>query len=92
MVGCNCVDTCGDDTCPCFSLPGLDVANECGSMCACGIQCGNRFTQNGISVRLKIVRVRRKGWALCADQFIHRGDFICEYAGMYYFNFFPSFS
>ena len=24
-MGCNCVDKCGDDTCPCLSLAGLDV-------------------------------------------------------------------
>ncbi|XP_028766860.1 histone-lysine N-methyltransferase SUVR3 [Neltuma alba] len=85
VSGCDC-DTCGDagdedDRCPCSRLAGLDVANECGPRCKCGMQCGNRLSQKGISVRLKIVRDRRKGWGLFADQLIRKGQFVCEYAG-----------
>lgn len=85
VSGCDC-DTCedvGDDDsrCPCSSLAGLDVASECGRSCRCGLECGNRLSQKGITVRLKIVRDRRKGWGLYADQLIQKGQFICEYAG-----------
>ncbi|KAK4282096.1 hypothetical protein QN277_013512 [Acacia crassicarpa] len=85
VSGCDC-DTCGDvgdeyNRCPCSNLAGLDVANECGLSCKCGLQCGNRLSQKGISVRLKIVRDRRKGWGLYSDQLIQKGQFVCEYAG-----------
>ncbi|KVI00025.1 histone-lysine N-methyltransferase SUVR3 [Cynara cardunculus var. scolymus] len=79
---CEC-ERCDGDTvaCPCsrLKLPGLKW--ECGSCCTCGLECGNRVCQRGLSVRLKVVRSRRKGWGLHADQFIRGGDFICEYAG-----------
>ncbi|KAI9093700.1 hypothetical protein K1719_027149 [Acacia pycnantha] len=76
-------DGVGDEEnrCPCSNLAGLDVANECGLSCKCGLQCGNRLSQKGISVRLKIVKDRRKGWGLYSDQLIQKGQFVCEYAG-----------
>lgn len=68
--------------CPCFSgLEEVGIVSECGPSCGCGSECGNRLTQRGISVRLKIVRSVNKGWGLCADQCIKQGQFICEYAG-----------
>lgn len=81
-AGCNC-QRCGDgSSCPCLRLEGLEgVATECGSSCACNLDCGNRETQRGVSAKLKIVRVAGKGWGLFADQPIREGQFVCEYAG-----------
>lgn len=58
-----------------------EVVIECGISCNCELNCGNRETQKGVSVQLKIVRVFNKGWGLFAAQFIHSGQFVCEYAG-----------
>ncbi|ESQ49723.1 hypothetical protein EUTSA_v10021023mg [Eutrema salsugineum] len=79
--GCEC-QRCEEGSCACLSLAGVEeIANECGSGCGCGLDCPNRVTQKGISVRLKIVRDEKKGWSLYADQLIKKGQFICEYAG-----------
>lgn len=68
--------------CPCYSgTEETGIVSECGPECKCGPECENRFTQRGITVRLKIVRDHKKGWCLFADQPIPRGKFICEYAG-----------
>ncbi|KAG2703498.1 hypothetical protein I3760_06G140600 [Carya illinoinensis] len=81
VSGCDC-NRCEDQAgCPCIGFDGMDVATECGPSCECGLECGNRSTQRGVSLCLKIVRDRRKGWGLCADQFIEEGQFVCEYAG-----------
>ncbi|KAL4654361.1 hypothetical protein ACB092_01G372600 [Castanea dentata] len=84
VSGCDC-ERCDDedpDGCPCFSeMDELDMANECGPSCGCGLECENRLTQRGVSLRLKIVRDGRKGWGLYADQFIEKAQFVCEYAG-----------
>lgn len=68
-------------------LLGLDklemgIMSECGPSCECGLDCRNRLTQRGLSVKLKILRDERKGWGLYADQLIRRGQFVCEYAGI----------
>ncbi|KAJ4970348.1 hypothetical protein NE237_003447 [Protea cynaroides] len=57
------------------------VMTECGPSCACGLDCEYRSTLRGISIRLTIVKDRRKGWGLHAAQFIRHGMFVCEYAG-----------
>lgn len=91
-VGCECrncsLEIDGEFDCPCSTLrpPGLideeiGVMTECGANCTCGMECGNRLTQRGVAVRLKIVRDLKKGWGLHANQFIRRGEFVCEYAG-----------
>lgn len=78
--GCNC-HRCGSD-CPCLRLEGLEeVASECGPSCGCELGCGNRASQGGISIRLKIVRDLKKGWGLFANEAIKSGQFVCEYAG-----------
>ena len=64
------------------------MMSECGLGCGCGSDCGNRVTQRGVSVGLKIVRDGRKGWGLLAAQFIPKGQFVCEYAGTIFFFFF----
>ncbi|XP_010245028.1 PREDICTED: histone-lysine N-methyltransferase SUVR3 isoform X2 [Nelumbo nucifera] len=86
---CSRVTKDGDLECPCWSIqPELmgsclvsEMMTECGSSCVCGLDCANRLTQQGVSVRLKIVKHRRKGWGVEAAQFIGCGKFICEYAG-----------
>jgi histone-lysine N-methyltransferase SETMAR len=81
--GCDC-EQCGiNEDCPCLGLRAeLDeLTRECGPSCGCGLECGNRVSQRGILVKLKIVRSEGKGWGLFADQFICNGDFVCEYAG-----------
>ncbi|KAJ8763166.1 hypothetical protein K2173_025551 [Erythroxylum novogranatense] len=78
--GCGC-DGCGEEWAQGLPGMGLEIVSECGPCCGCGLECGNRLTQRGISAKLKIVRDSRKGWCLFADQLIHRGQFICEYAG-----------
>lgn len=91
VSGCDC-QRCEDEVrCPCIGLHGLDVASECGPSCGCGLECGNRLTQRGVSLRLKIVRDRRKGWGLFADQFIGKGQFVCEYAGTFFSKIMGSF-
>ncbi|EOY10505.1 SET domain - like 10 [Theobroma cacao] len=70
--------------CPCMELEGAEwmgILSECGPSCRCGLECGNRPSQRGIRVQLKIVRDVRKGWSLYAAQWIQRGQFVCEYAG-----------
>lgn len=81
--GCDC-KTCEVEEeagCPCSSLDSPEMITECGPGCGCGLECGSRLTQGGISVRLKIVRDSRKGWGLHAAQLIRCRTFVCEYAG-----------
>ena len=88
VSGCDC-KRCDDedpDGCPCFSeMDELDMRNEYELSCECELECENRLTQRGVSVRLKIVRDRRKGWGLYTDQFIEKAQFVCEYAGTFSF-------
>ncbi|XP_021863923.2 histone-lysine N-methyltransferase SUVR3 [Spinacia oleracea] len=79
-VGCDCGEIC-DEECSCLVLRGGVVVTECGMSCDCELSCGNRETQKGVTVELKIVRVENKGWGLFAAQFIPSGLFVCEYAG-----------
>lgn len=80
--GCDCeiCDLNSGSNCPCMDFSELPT-RECGPSCRCGLECGNRLTQKGISVKLKVVKDRRKGWSLCAAEFIPKGKFICEYTG-----------
>lgn len=81
---CEC-ERCGNDSagcsCPCSRQNFSGLRWECGSGCICDLECSNRVSQRGISIRLKIVRSPGKGWGLHAGQFIRSGEFICEYAG-----------
>lgn len=81
VAGCECV-ACDGEGCPCKG--GLDkvdeVIRECGPGCRCGPEC-RTTSRKGVAVRVKIVRDKRKGWGLCADQFIAKGEFLFEYAG-----------
>lgn len=84
-AGCDCAGGCAADGCPCSNL-------ECGPSCECDSVCGNRVTQSGITVKLKIVKDEKKGWGLYAAELIPAGRFVCEYAGKrsFYFNL-PSY-
>lgn len=81
--GCACALACASE-CPCSSgpEPGMELMTECGANCPCGPECGNRVTQGGISIRLRVVKHPHKGWGLHTAQFVKRGEFICEYAGI----------
>ncbi|KAF7030978.1 hypothetical protein CFC21_042389 [Triticum aestivum] len=91
LAGCSCArGECGGAGCACAdaeaeaadaSGAGMASLSECGDGCACGPSCENRRTQRGVTVRLRVVRQLKKGWALHAAEAIHRGQFVCEYAG-----------
>ncbi|WJX25429.1 [histone H3]-lysine(4) N-trimethyltransferase [Trifolium repens] len=82
VVGCECGEVCDDDDgCLCFDGGDGDVGRECGMGCSCGRECGNRVSQNGVRVRVKIVKCDGKGWGLFADQVIAKGEFLFQYAG-----------
>lgn len=61
---------------------GPPLILECGGACSCSADCCLRVTQQGLSVRVIVVRQRFTGWGLHAAQHISKGSFICEYAGM----------
>lgn len=87
--GCECERCDVELECPCREMSAFEVSRECGLSCGCELGCGNRLTQRGIHVRVKIVKHERKGWGLCSDQVFSKGDFVCEYAGMcVFFSFF----
>ncbi|KAB2005300.1 hypothetical protein ES319_D11G260400v1 [Gossypium barbadense] len=73
VIGCPCMELEGDE--------GMGIRSECGPSCGCRLECGNRLSQRGIQVQLKIVKDVRKGWGLYAAQWIQQGQFICEYSG-----------
>ncbi|GAA0141988.1 histone modifying enzyme [Lithospermum erythrorhizon] len=76
--GCEC-RSCGEECC-CLDEKD-ELGHECGPSCLCGLECGNRVTQRGVRVKLKVVRDEKKGWSLYGDEFIGRCSFVCEYAG-----------
>lgn len=82
-VGCECEGIC-DDECMCFSDDGVDgIGRECGLDCLCGMECGNRVSQNGVNVRVKIVWCGGgKGWGLFANQVVRKEEFLFQYAGI----------
>lgn len=73
VAGCACAGDCADGCCTCL---------ECGPACA-RPHCGNRVTQGGVTVDLRVVRDERKGWGLFAAEFVPAGQFVCEYAGKF---------
>ncbi|KAL6988655.1 hypothetical protein U1Q18_014411 [Sarracenia purpurea var. burkii] len=79
--GCECKRCNGELGCPCSNLDSPGLTRECGFSCRCGLECGNRTSQRGVSVRLKVVKHGRKGWGLHAGQLIPRAQFVTEYAG-----------
>ncbi|RCV27563.1 hypothetical protein SEVIR_5G338700v4 [Setaria viridis] len=92
VCGCACeAGECGGPGCACAdaeadaagsgSEGGMGSLGECGEGCACGPSCGNRRTQRGVAVRLRVVRHLQKGWGLHAAEALGRRQFVCEYAG-----------
>lgn len=79
-TGCAC-GRCTGDCCPCFEAGEFLLTRECGPSCKCDPACGNRVTQGGVRIRLKIAKDERKGWGLYAAEMIPSGQFVCEYAG-----------
>lgn len=82
-VGCECEGVC-DDGCMCYFDDGVDgIGRECGLGCLCGRECGNRVSQNGVNVRVKIVWCGGgKGWGLFANQVVRKSEFLFQYAGI----------
>lgn len=78
--GCECA-RCSGDRCPCLEADEFLLTRECGPSCKCESGCGNRVTQGGVTVRLKMVKDENKGWGLYAAELIPSGQFVCEYAG-----------
>ncbi|KAJ1269724.1 hypothetical protein BS78_07G232900 [Paspalum vaginatum] len=67
---------------PCKGHLVRKFIKECWSKCGCGMQCGNRVTQRGITSKLQVFFTREgKGWGLRALEDLPKGAFICEYAG-----------
>ncbi|KAG0607975.1 hypothetical protein M758_8G068100 [Ceratodon purpureus] len=60
---------------------GPPLILECGGACSCRADCCLRVTQQGLSVRVIVVRQRFTGWGLHAAQHISKGSFVCEYGG-----------
>ncbi|GAB2282529.1 hypothetical protein Dimus_017070 [Dionaea muscipula] len=54
---------------------------ECNYMCKCSEDCSNRILQNGVRVKLEVVKTEKKGWAVRTGEEILRGRFICELIG-----------
>ncbi|XP_041974000.1 histone-lysine N-methyltransferase SETMAR [Aricia agestis] len=56
---------------------------ECNDLCSCSEYCGNRLVQKGPIDCLMVQSCKNslKGLGLITCQAIHRGTFICEYAG-----------
>ncbi|ORX73880.1 SET domain-containing protein, partial [Linderina pennispora] len=54
---------------------------ECSYMCKCSKDCPNRAIQRGSNLKLTIFRTTRKGWGVCTEQPIRRGQYICRYTG-----------
>lgn len=62
---------------------GPPLVLECGGACLCSVDCGFRITQQGLSVRVTVLRQPQTGWGLHAAQNICKGSFVCEYAGVF---------
>ncbi|CAL5014207.1 unnamed protein product [Urochloa decumbens] len=68
--------------CPCKGHLVRKFIKECWSKCGCGMQCGNRVIQRGITCRLQVYFTHEgKGWGLRTLEDLPKGAFVCEYAG-----------
>ncbi|KAL6522782.1 hypothetical protein OROHE_016629 [Orobanche hederae] len=55
---------------------------ECWYKCGCGMNCGNRVVQRGITAKLQVFMTPEgKGWGLRTLEDVPKGAFICEYVG-----------
>ncbi|CAO2190227.1 unnamed protein product [Urochloa humidicola] len=67
---------------PCKGHLVRKFIKECWSKCGCGMQCGNRVIQRGITCILQVYFTQEgKGWGLRTLEDIPKGAFVCEYAG-----------
>ncbi|KAK7245434.1 hypothetical protein RIF29_40280 [Crotalaria pallida] len=94
--GCKCKRRC-TTTCACVILNGSepyvaqdggrliearDVVFECGPLCKCGPNCGNRVSKQGIKHKLQVFRTPNKGWGVKTLERILAGTPVCEYIGV----------
>lgn len=67
---------------PCKGHIVRKFIKECWSKCGCGMQCGNRVIQRGITCKLQVFFTREgKGWGVRTVEDLPRGAFVCEYVG-----------
>lgn len=67
---------------PCKGHLARKFIKECWSKCGCGMQCGNRVIQRGITCNLQVFFTNEgKGWGLCTLDGLPKGAFICELVG-----------
>ncbi|XP_010234215.2 histone-lysine N-methyltransferase ASHH2 isoform X4 [Brachypodium distachyon] len=67
---------------PCKGHLARKFIKECWSKCGCGMQCGNRVVQCGITCNLQVFFTKEgKGWGLRTLDELPKGAFICEYVG-----------
>uniref|UniRef100_A0ACD5Y1H5 Uncharacterized protein n=1 Tax=Avena sativa TaxID=4498 RepID=A0ACD5Y1H5_AVESA len=67
---------------PCKGHLARRFVKECWSKCGCGMQCGNRVMQRGITSNLEVFFTSEgKGWGLRTLDGLPKGAFICEYVG-----------
>ncbi|KAF8654043.1 hypothetical protein HU200_062189 [Digitaria exilis] len=67
---------------PCKGHLVRKFIKECWSKCGCGMQCGNRVIQRGITCKLQVFFTSEgKGWGLRTLEDLPKGAFVCEYAG-----------
>ena len=64
-----------------LKLHEVNYLCECSDECGCPSSCPNRWTQQGVRVRLQVYKTREKGWACRAMQSIKAGTFVAEYVG-----------
>lgn len=67
---------------PCKGHLARKFIKECWSKCGCGMQCGNRVIQRGITCNLQVFFTNEgKGWGLRTLDGLPKGAFICELVG-----------
>ncbi|XP_030511558.1 histone-lysine N-methyltransferase SUVR4 isoform X2 [Rhodamnia argentea] len=55
---------------------------ECWRKCGCGMHCGNRVVQRGITCKLQVFLTEEgKGWGVRTLEELPKGTFVCEYVG-----------
>nr|XP_027188061.1 histone-lysine N-methyltransferase, H3 lysine-9 specific SUVH4-like [Cicer arietinum] len=59
-----------------------DIVYECGPICGCGPNCGNKVSQKALIYRLEVFRTPNKGWGVRTWDFIPSGAPVVEYIGV----------
>ncbi|GBG62004.1 hypothetical protein CBR_g28480 [Chara braunii] len=66
----------------CTGHPVRPTIQECCQWCPCGLDCGNRVVQRGLTCNLEVFRRDEEDrWRLRTLTFIPKGMFVCEFAG-----------